>query len=78
MVNINPQWPTLGFISRLIRICSLSESSDSRRTMKLYVGRALYVTQEAQLTWQSTGVTFNNAPQLIYYIAFLCAFLTFK
>lgn len=66
MVNINPQWPISGFISGLIRICSLSVSSDSRRTMKLYVGRALYVTQEAQLTWQSTGVTFYNAAQHIY------------
>lgn len=53
MVNINPQWPILGFISRLIRICRLSGSSDSLWTVKLWAGRALYITQVAWLTQQS-------------------------
>lgn len=75
MVNINPQWPILGFISRLIRICRLSVSSDSQRTMKLWARRALYITQVARLMQQSTTTTFNNAVRHIatahlFWIAF--------
>lgn len=35
MVSINPQWPILGFRSRLIRICRLWVSGGGVRTLEL-------------------------------------------